>query len=185
MRYSTIFAALSLLTCFAAATANAELAVGSEGKFKDTTEIASSTMHQGALATIQAFLGSIDRHDVAAAETQKTAIVKQLNEAAAAYGSAIGYAGAKKLNPVPDTEQDKQDVQYFFEHMKEFGFTDDLSEKSVTTSVKSLILTMSNTIGSTDVKTLSSNIREQQKFFKYILIVQYFLNSITTVFRTG
>lgn len=178
---------IAIVTWSALSAANAELAVGGgEGKFKDTTEIASSTLHQGALAHIQTFMGKIDIHDINSAESEKTKIIDGFKDAAEAYRKAIEYAGGKKLNPEAKTDQDKQDISFFFDHMKEFGFTDDLSEKSVTIEVQKLLLySITETINKTDVKKLSGDIKEQQKFLKYILNVQFFLNGITTLFRIG
>lgn len=185
-KYMGLIAIGITVTWGALSAANAELAVGGgEGKFKDTTEIASSTLHQGALAHVQVFLGKIDIHDINSAESEKTKIIDGFKDAAEAYRKAIEYAGGKKLNPEAKTDQDKQDISFFFDHMKEFGFTDDLSEKSVTTEVQKLLYAIAETINKTDVKKLSSDIKEQQKFFKYMLNVQFFLNSITTLFRIG
>src|SRR6516225_9908152 len=105
----------ALLSCVVLVpfSSHAELAVGSEGKFKDMTEIASSQLHKGALATTQSFLGSVDIHDIRGAEDFKKQIILQLKEAARAYRNAENYAGQRQLKPSPGSEQDSSDIKYF------------------------------------------------------------------------
>jgi hypothetical protein len=124
-------------------------------------------------------------HNVKEANGLKEQIAQELSRAATAYKDASAYAGGRRLNPVAGTQQDASDIDYFYSHEAEFGIGDNMSEVSVTAGVVTTLQKFADRVSATDVNRLSTNIVQQQSFFRYMLQIQYFLNSVTTVFRTG
>jgi hypothetical protein len=162
----------------------AEMALGGEAKFKEATQKASAELHT-ALASLHLLLSAIDSNDFGSAVKYQGITVEQLNKAAAEYADSAQYAGEKLVNPIVATPEDGADIAYFYSHLTAYGLKSPVTEKSVINLVPAIIANLATDLSKRDIKRLLSNVREEQAFFKSALEMQFFLNSISTVFRTG
>lgn len=185
MKTRMVWIAASLLFALLCGTATAELGVGGTGKFKDQTEAASSLLHD-ALADMQRFLGAIDIRKIPQASESKGAALKGLDKAILAYKQAAELGGDRKLRPVVSNPSDAADIQLFMELAPRYGIKlEDLTEVSVAFKVVDVVVQLRASLEAANEERLTKDIVQQQAFLKAMLQFQRFLNSVTTVFRTG
>src|SRR2546430_6516215 len=87
----------------------AELAVGF---FSDLTNKASSRLNDG-IGDFNKMMGRLDVGDVRGAALFRDSAYTAMQEAASTYGEAVSKAGTRILEPRPENNQERAEVQFF------------------------------------------------------------------------
>jgi hypothetical protein len=154
------------------------------GNIEEPTRKASALFNQG-LSSFHLMLSAWDSRNPDEAVKRKADAVKFFNDASNSYTEAVKVADHHILNPNPQTDQEKDDVSYFYKNASRYGLKEPIAQDDVLKAVAKSGQALSEKIKSRDVGKSLNDLRAQQALANEAAELSQFLVSVTTVLTLG
>jgi hypothetical protein len=163
--------------------ARAEFTVGI-GNLSKFTEPASSRLHDG-IADFNKMMGLLDVSNAGGAQVFRDSAVRAMQDAATNYEAAIPLAGDRILEPKPETDQERAEIQFFQDNAAKFGLNPPVTQKALIQATARIVRAHAASLQALDLQSLARNVRARQAITTDSTRMQNFLVSITTMLRHG
>src|ERR1700680_826388 len=163
------------------ATLHAELAIAF---FSKLTDQGSSKLNDG-LGDFNKMMSRLDVGDFGGDKIFQESANQAMKAAAVTYSDSVGAAGDRILDPKPETNQERAEIQFFQENAAKYGLKLPISQRALIMATTQLVRTFAERIQKLDLESLAKDIRARQAVATESVRLQHFLISITTMLRFG
>jgi hypothetical protein len=154
------------------------------GDLAEPTSVASSKLQNG-IGDFDKMMGALDVSNVSGARLLRDSAVRAMQDAASAYEVAANAAGNRILNPKPESDQEKVEIQFFQQNVARYGIQLPVSQKALVIATARIVRARVERLQSLDLEALAKNIRARQALVTESTLMQNFLVSATTMLRIG
>ncbi len=158
----------------------AEFGVGI-GEVREPSLKASARFNE-ALSSFHLMLAALDRKNKDDVTKYQSEATRAFKEAADLYGQTSSKADMHILKPTPQTQQEKEDVDYFSQHSKSYNIKESISQKELLSAISRQVSKLAASISE---PRKFENLRQQQAIANSAAELQRFLNSATTMLTIG
>jgi hypothetical protein len=158
----------------------AEFGVG-VGDVREPSLKASARFNE-ALSSFHLMLAALDRNNKDDVTKYQSEATRAFKEAADLYGQTSSKADMHILKPTPQTQQEKEDVDYFFQHSKGYDIREPISQKELLATISRQVSKLGASISE---PRKFENLHQQQAIANSAAELQRFLNSATTMLTIG
>ena len=85
-----------------------------------------------------------------------------MQDAVRSYDAAIAFAGDRKLEPRPETDQERAEIQFFQDNAAKYGLNPPVSQKALIEATVKIVRANAELLQRLDLPALGRNIRARQ-----------------------